>query len=188
MAADIRPARASDVDALLAIENAVFRTDRLSGRSFRNLIGSPSAAVLVAWTGGRVAGYAVVLFRKTSPTARLYSIAAAPGFSGQGIGRALIAAAEGEAEKRGRRSLRLEVREDNTRAVAIYRRAGFEPIGREANYYQDGMAAIRLERELGGGAAKPFGRGRKETFAARASFSRPADKIRAEKIPGRAAP
>ena len=30
MVADLRPARASDVDALLAIENAVFSTDRIS--------------------------------------------------------------------------------------------------------------------------------------------------------------
>jgi ribosomal-protein-alanine acetyltransferase len=188
MAADIRPARASDVDALLAIENVVFQTDRLSGRSFRRLVDSRSAAVLIAETGKRVAGYCIVLFRKTSSAARLYSIAAAPDLSGQGIGRALIAVAEGEATKRGRRSLRLEVREDNVRAIAIYRRAGFDPIGREANYYQDGMAAIRLERELGSKAAKPSGRGGKETFAAGASFSRPAGKIVAEKIPGRASP
>jgi ribosomal-protein-alanine acetyltransferase len=183
MAADIRLARASDVDALLAIENAVFETDRLSRKSFRRLIGSSSSAVSVAEAGGRIAGYCVVLFREGSPTARLYSVAAAPGFSGQGIGRMLISAAEREAVKRGRHSLRLEVREDNTRAVTIYRRAGFEPIGREANYYQDGMAAIRLERDLGSNAAKPFGRGRKETFSAGGSFSR-----LAEKTPRRASP
>ncbi|HEY6633191.1 MAG TPA: GNAT family N-acetyltransferase [Rhizobiaceae bacterium] len=181
MAADIRPARASDVDALLAIENAVFPTDRLSGRSFRRLIASPSAAVLVADAGKGVAGYAVLLVRAGSPTARLYSIAAAPGVSGQGVGRALLGAAEREAARRGRRSLRLEVREDNARAIAIYRLAGFEPTGREADYYQDGMAAMRLKKELGGDAAASAGRGGKGTFPGSAGLSR-----LAEKIPGRA--
>lgn len=176
MAADIRPARASDVDALFAIENAVFPTDRLSRRSFHRLIGSPSAAVLVAETGKRVAGYSVVLFRAGSAAARLYSIAAAPGLSGQGTGRALIAAAERQVVKHGRRSLRLEVREDNRRAIAIYRKAGFEPIGREGDYYQDGMAAIRLEKNLAGEASIPLGRSKKETFAADASLSRLAEK------------
>lgn len=183
MAADIRLARASDVDALLAIENAVFETDRLSRKSFRRLIGSSSSAVSVAEAGGRVAGYSVVLFREGSPTARLYSVAAAPGFSGQGIGRMLIIAAEREAAKRGRSSLRLEVREDNARAIAIYRQSGFEPIRREPDYYQDGMAALRLEKHLDGEASMTAGRGRKETFTAGGSFSR-----LAEKIPRRASP
>lgn len=183
MAADIRPARASDVDALLAIENAVFQTDRLSRRSFRHLIASPSADVLVAEVGGSVAGYCVTLFRAKSPAARLYSVATAPGLSGQGIGRALIETAERQAAKRGRRSLRLEVREDNRRAIAIYEQAGFRSIGRKPDYYQDDMAAIRLEKHLSGETLKGVGRGRKETFAASASFSR-----LIEKIPRRASP
>jgi ribosomal protein S18 acetylase RimI-like enzyme len=177
MAADIRPARASDVDALLAIEDAVFPTDRLSARSFRRLTASPSAAVIVAATGGRVAGYCIVLFRRGTSTARLYSLATAPGLAGQGIGRALIAAAEREAAKRRRRSLRLEVREDNARAVSVYRRAGFEATGRKPGYYQDNMAALRLEKNLGGVAPKPLGRTGKATFARKASFSRLAKKI-----------
>ena len=181
MAADIRPARASDVDALLAIENAVFPTDRLSGRSFRRLIGSPSVVVLVADAGKRVAGYVVLLFRAGSTGARLYSIAAAPDHSGQGTGRALMAAAEREAARRGRSSLRLEVREDNARAIAIYRRAGFEPTGRQPDYYEDGMAAFRMKKELGGEAVRPARRGGKQTLPARARLARLADKI-----PGRA--
>ena len=94
MAADIRPARASDVDALLAVENAVFQTDRLQRQSFRRLIDRPSAAVLVAQTGDQIAGYCIVLFRAGTPAARLYSIATVPGMAGQGVGRALIEAAE----------------------------------------------------------------------------------------------
>ena len=175
MAADIRPARASDVDALLAIENAVFPTDRLSRRSFRRLAGSPSAVLLVAELGGRIAGYCIVLFRAGSPAARLYSVAATPDLSGRGIGRALIEAAGQEAARRGRRSLRLEVREDNPRAIEIYDRAGFRPTGRTPGYYQDGMAAIRLEKPLD--TSTNAGRGGRETFAASGSFSRPAEKI-----------
>lgn len=183
MAADIRPARASDVHALLAIESAVFHSDRLSRRSFRHLVASPSAAVLVALADGKVAGYCVLLFRAGVPAARLYSIATAADFEGRGIGRSLIEASEREAAKRGRRSLRLEVREDNSRAIAIYRRVGFEPIGREPGYYQDDMAAIRLEKRLGKEAPKSAGLSRGETFGASGSFSR-----LAEKIPRRASP
>ena len=84
MAAVIRPARASDVDALAAIENAVFDTDRISRRSFRQLIERKTAETLIAESDGRVAGYAMVLFRTGSGVARLYSIATGSGFCRQG--------------------------------------------------------------------------------------------------------
>lgn len=148
MPSSIRQAEPRDIDALVAIENAVFSTDRISRRSFRQLIESDSAAALVAEADGTVAGYAVVLFRAGSGVARLYSIAVAPGVAG--IGRALLAAAEEAAFDRERLVLRLEVREDNGRANQLYERSGYRRIGREADYYEDGMAALRFEKTLRG--------------------------------------
>ena len=101
MAADIRPARASDVDALSAIEDAVFDADRISKKSFRRLIESRTASVLVAADGRAIDGYCIVLFRAGSRKARLYSIAVRPGSGHAGLGRALLGAAEQEATKRG---------------------------------------------------------------------------------------
>jgi ribosomal protein S18 acetylase RimI-like enzyme len=148
MAADIRPARASDVDALVAIENAVFPGDRLARESFRRLIGRPSAVVLVSEARGQIVGYCIVLFRAGASTARLYSVATAAGQGGRGVGRGLIEAAERVSIKHGKRTLRLEVRQDNARAVEVYERSGFRPIGSTPDYYQDGMAALRLEKRL----------------------------------------
>ena len=48
MQTDIRIARASDIDHLVAIEDAVFLTDRISRRSFNRLVSAGTAAVLVA--------------------------------------------------------------------------------------------------------------------------------------------
>lgn len=160
MPAEIRTARASDVDDLAAIENAVFQGDRISRRSFRKLIERDTAETFVAESGARIAGYAVVLFRKGSGVARLYSIAVAPEFGGSGIGRLLLQKAEDIAFDHDRMMLRLEVREDNGRAVSIYERSGYRRIGREAGYYEDGMAALRYEKTLRGDrpplAAVPF--------------------------------
>lgn len=150
MVADLRPARASDVDALIAIENAVFSTDRISRRSFRQLIERGTAETLVAEVDGKVAGYAMVLFRKGSGVARLYSIAIAPEVSGQGVGRRLLEAAEDIAFDHGRMLLRLEVREDNARAIRIYEKGGYRSIGSEPDYYEDGATAIRYEKTLRG--------------------------------------
>ncbi|MEZ2332757.1 peptidase C39 family protein [Mesorhizobium sp. RCC_202] len=150
MPAEIRKARASDVDDLAAIEKAVFSSDRLSRRSFRQLIERETANMLVAENEGRVAGHAVVLFRKGSGVARLYSIAVSPFFGRLGIGRQLLDAAEDAAFEHDRLLLRLEVREDNDRAIRIYEQAGYRKLGREPDYYEDGATALRYEKTLRG--------------------------------------
>ncbi|ANT50763.1 peptidase C39 family protein [Mesorhizobium amorphae] len=150
MPAEIRKARASDVDDLAAIEKAVFASDRISRRSFRQLIERETAEMLVAESDSRIAGYAVVLFRKGSGVARLYSIAIGPFFGGIGIGRQLLAAAEEAAFEHDRMLLRLEVREDNLRAIRVYEQGGYRKIGREPGYYEDGATALRYEKTLRG--------------------------------------
>lgn len=150
MPAEIRTARASDVDDLAAIEKAVFSSDRISRRSFRLFIERETAETLVAEVDGRVAGYAIVLFRKGSGVARLYSIATGPFFGGLGVGRMLLASAEDAAFGHGRMMLRLEVRQDNGRAIRIYEQAGYRRIGRQAGYYEDGETALRYEKTLRG--------------------------------------
>jgi ribosomal protein S18 acetylase RimI-like enzyme len=115
----IRPATLSDIDALDAIEKAVFAADRISRRSFRALIDRPTAETLVLEAGGEVRGYAMILFRAGAALARLYSLAVAPGEAGKGYGRALLSAAETAAMEHDRILLRLEVREDNEAANAL---------------------------------------------------------------------
>lgn len=146
MPADIRTARASDVDDLAAIENAVFAGDRISRNSFRRLISSDTAAMLLLQEAQALAGYCAILFRTGSRKARLYSIAAAPGVSG--IGRRLLEAAETETIARGRDRLGLEVRADNARAISLYERSGYVRIGEVAGYYADGATALRYEKHL----------------------------------------
>ena len=155
MALQIRPARASDIDRLVAIENRVFEHDRISRRSFRQLIERETAETMVAEIDGVVVGYCMVLFRQGSGVARLYSIASDPEAGRVGIGRALLEAAEAAAYKEMRLLLRLEVREENTRAIELYQRNGYRRIGREEDYYEDGAAAIRMEKLLRGEARLP---------------------------------
>ncbi|TFF27769.1 GNAT family N-acetyltransferase [Jiella endophytica] len=155
----LRAANLDDLDALVALEEASFVADRITRRSFRNFIGSASALILVAEAAGRpgLLGYAALLFRRGTALARLYSIAVASSAAGQGIGRALLKAAETEAFDRDRILLRLEVREDNDRAIGLYRSEGYRPIGRYLDYYADHMPALRFEKILRGD--KPFDTG-----------------------------
>ncbi len=149
MAVEIRPARSNDVDALADIENAAFTTDRISKTSFRRLIASRSASVLVADGGGRIDGYCVVLFRAGNRQARLYSIAVRPGNGKTGLGRSLLYAAEQAAAARSCDALRLEVRQDNARGIRLYDMNGFRLTGVRPGYYADGRDALLYEKQLG---------------------------------------
>jgi ribosomal protein S18 acetylase RimI-like enzyme len=144
----IRPAGPGDLDALVALEDQVFLTDRIRRRGFRRFLASPSVRFLAAECEGAFAGYVLVLFRGNAEVARLYSIGVAPQFSGRGIGAALLDAAEDAALERNCTALRLEVDEENATAVALYRRSGYREFGRHPHYYEDGGTALRFEKHL----------------------------------------
>ncbi|MBI1180315.1 MAG: GNAT family N-acetyltransferase [Alphaproteobacteria bacterium] len=144
----IRPATPADVPAMRRLEETSFPGDRLSLRSLRRLVRSEQAICLVAETGGLLAGDAVVLLRRNSVRARLYSVAVDPQRRGGGIGARLIAEAERRAAAAGRRTMHLEVRGDNERALRLYAALGYEPTGRKPGFYDDGAAAIVMARAL----------------------------------------
>lgn len=145
----IRRGTPADLDALCSLENRVFETDRMSRRSLRRLLASPSAAIIVAQSEGAIVGVAVILFRANSSVARLYSIAVAPQRTGRGIASALLAEAERTGARRCRR-LRLEVHESNRAAINLYRKLGYREFDRYYQYYQDRGDALRFEKQLGG--------------------------------------
>jgi len=144
----LRAAEPSDVDALLALEEDAFSTDLISRRGFRRFVASGNASLLVAEVDGRLAGYALVLFRKASGVARLYSIAVARHAAGRRVGARLLVAAEEAALARGAARLRLEVHAANEAAIALYRKAGYREFGRHARYYEDAGDALRFEKRL----------------------------------------
>jgi ribosomal protein S18 acetylase RimI-like enzyme len=144
----VRRGGTADLRALLDLENEVFHTDRLSRQSLRRFLDSPNAELVIADLDGRLAGYALVLFRSRTSTARLYSIAISPSCGRRGVGKALLAAAEQAALARNCTSLRLEVHENNAAAIALYRQAGYRQFGRHEAYYGDSGTALRLQRRL----------------------------------------
>lgn len=146
----LRRGRMGDLDALVALENAVFKTDILSRRSFRRFLGSPNATLIIAEESCKLAGYALVLYPPRSDLARLYSIAIAPHIAGRGVGPLLLAAVERMARRHGRRAMRLEVHEHNNRAIARYEKSGYRLFGRHRDYYDDHGDALRFEKPLAG--------------------------------------
>ncbi|MGK9169153.1 peptidase C39 family protein [Inquilinus limosus] len=149
IAETIRLATPDDVPRLLEIESRAFDHDRLSRRSFLHLLTKGHAVCLAAEAGGRLLGYALVLLRRTTALARLYSLAIDPEARGRGLGARLLDAAERAAHDQGALFLRLEVRPDNNPAIALYVSRGYRHFGRYLDFYEDHADALRFEKRLG---------------------------------------
>ena len=68
------------------------------------------------------------------PTGPGVSLTVARDYWGQGIGRGVMEALIAFARQAGLEVLQLEVRADNTRAVALYEHLGFEKLGLYRNF------------------------------------------------------
>src|SRR6202167_4301969 len=144
----IREARPRDLEAIAGLENESFETDRVSRRSLREFLRAPHRPVIAATIDDELAGYALVSLRKGARALRIYSLAVDARFIRRGIGRALLQACEAYARRHRRAALTLEVRYDNSSAIALYESSAFRQVGEHARYYADGATALRYEKSL----------------------------------------
>ena len=148
----IRPAGIEDLGALVRLENESFESDRLTRRQFRYMMTRARARTLLAEDAtGYLLGYVLVLFSKGTSVARLYSIAVDREARGQGVGRALVGAAEAAAWEQDRAYMRLEIRRDNLASQALFEGLGYRRFGVLSDYYEDHMEALRYEKALAPG-------------------------------------
>ncbi len=138
----VRPARLEDVEAVARLERECLGADAWSRALVDEGVAGrlPTVSYLVAETGGRVVGHAVV--SSAGEVAELQRIAVDAAYRRQGVARALLdSAVRGAAGTEAERLL-LEVREDNDAALAFYARAGFAEVDRRRRYYRDGATAV----------------------------------------------
>ena len=142
----IRPALHIDIELLVRIEHACFKTDLLDRDDFRRELRNQTTVLLVHQGVAGVDGYALLHVRHGR--AHLVSIAVDPAVRRAGIGKLLLAAAEQAAAERGAGHMRLEIREDNPGAYALYRAMGYRHFGTWLEYYQDKSDALRMQKPL----------------------------------------
>ena len=132
-----------DIDRIMAVMEAAF--DPAFGEAWnRRQVGDaltlPNTHYLLAGADGSAPGEGqpaagFVLSRGALDEEELLLIAVDPRHRGRGIGGRLLERFIAAAEARGATRLFLEMRDGNP-AESLYRRVGFEPIGRRRNYYR----------------------------------------------------
>lgn len=145
--ARIRPARRADLLAVVRIERAAF-PEPWPFQAFEGFLGDPG--FLVAERNETVVGYVVAdtVPNHGRPLGHVKDLAVHPEHRRRGYGTRLLERALSALAADGIDHVKLEVRESNDRAIALYRRFGFEPRRVLPRYYGNGEDALVLVAAL----------------------------------------
>ena len=124
----------SHIPQIAELERLCFN-DPWSVNSIASELDNKLALWLVAEHEGQVLGY--VGSQTVLGETDMMNIATHPDYRKNGIGTALITALIDALAEQGSHSLMLEVRESNDPAISVYRKSGFEQVGRRKNYYRN---------------------------------------------------
>jgi ribosomal-protein-alanine N-acetyltransferase len=138
-----------DVDRIMAVMQAAFDPvygEAWNRRQVSDALLMPNTRYMLAGEDGgepalRQPAVGFALSRGALDEEELLLIAVLPDYRGRGIGAALLQRFIEAARARGRGRLFLEMREGNP-AHSLYRRFGFEPIGRRRNYYRNAATPL----------------------------------------------
>ena len=130
----IIPMEESHIPAAAALEQQCFALP-WSEQSLRDGLENEYAHYLAALAQGEFAGYLGI--SQIADQADIANIAVSPAYRRQGIAHALLARAETQAILRGCGEIRLECREGNAAALALYQSRGYTEVGRRKKYYHD---------------------------------------------------
>ncbi|MGD9946807.1 MAG: ribosomal protein S18-alanine N-acetyltransferase [Burkholderiaceae bacterium] len=131
----VRPVRAEDLDAVAAIEQAIYPFPWSRGNFADSLRAGYDAWLFESTSqdGVRAVGYAIVMWLPDE--VHLLNLSVAADVQGRGFGRAMLQWLMADARRRGAPGMLLEVRPSNQRAIALYHSLGFRQIGVRKRYY-----------------------------------------------------
>ncbi len=123
----VETAQSSDAASVIALWQAceLTRPWNDSRMDFDRAIAGTTSTIFVVRDGGAI--ISSVMVGDDGHRGWIYYLAVAPDHRRSGLGRAMLAAAEGWLRKRGTPKLQLMVREGNTEALAFYAALGLEP-------------------------------------------------------------
>jgi ribosomal-protein-alanine N-acetyltransferase len=129
----LRPMVVADIDEVYALEQSVFPHPWSRANFVDSLASGYDAWVLREADEGPLAGYFLLMYAVDE--AHLLDVAVGGVRQGAGLGRYLLDRIAARSRTMGMRSILLEVRPSNVRALQVYERYGYTQIGRRKGYY-----------------------------------------------------
>jgi [ribosomal protein S18]-alanine N-acetyltransferase len=128
----LRSITPADLRELAALERICYSMPWREN-TFESLLQRDDTDMVGAFSADRLVGYAICW--TIADQAELGNVAVEPDSRRRGIAQRLLSAAVERARERGARECFLEVRETNLPAQELYRKNGFETVGRRKRYY-----------------------------------------------------
>ena len=122
------------IQAVAAIETIIQPQDSSSYKTFHDLLEQANIDFLVVYQSDKVVSYC--LYQVVFEQAEILRIGTYPDYQRQGIASRIFARLNKALEANQVESLLLEVRADNTAAIALYEQQGLAVIHTRKGYYQ----------------------------------------------------
>ena len=154
----IREAELKDLDEIYKIETECFAEEAFTRMQLEYCLRSPIFITLIAEVDNEVAGFIIgaIEYVNGKVAGHIYTIDVKHKFRRMRVGSMLLESLEKEFLRRGARRAVLEVRLDNTAAMALYLKHGYSQVGIVRDYYGSGLDAAIFEKDLQGNENTPL--------------------------------
>jgi ribosomal protein S18 acetylase RimI-like enzyme len=140
----IEQASLHDLGPLRRLEQICFPKDAWPLLDLVSVLTFRGVVRLKAVNDKQMVGFIAGDVKRMEGVAWIATVGVLPEYRGRGIGEALIRACEAQVPVN---RIRLCVRPSNETAIRLYERLGYSQAGEWAKYYQDGEAALVMEKK-----------------------------------------
>jgi ribosomal-protein-alanine N-acetyltransferase len=141
-----------DLPVLVSMERVLFADSPWTTGQFKEEFkGVPNSRyfMVAANDQDQIVGYAAVLVVAPGVEADVLTVAVLPEYARQGIATHFMGELEKWSQEKQALAMMLEVGTDNTRAIALYEKLGYQTIATRKNYYGQGLDAFVMRKEFG---------------------------------------
>ena len=133
----IETASMRHLDRLCEIERECFKEEAFSRQQIANLLMDYNTISLIAVEKSNIMGFIIgtIIFERKALDGHVLTIDVTPPNQRRGVGQKLLQEIEKILAEKDVKTCHLEVREDNIKALSLYKNAGYETIGKLKNYY-----------------------------------------------------
>jgi [ribosomal protein S18]-alanine N-acetyltransferase len=147
-----RPAIQLDLPVLVSMERVLFADSPWTTGQFKEAFqGVPSSRHFLVATNeeDQIVGYAAVLVVAPGVEADVLTVAVLPEYARQGIATHFMNELEKWSQHKQALAMMLEVGVENTSAIALYEKLGYQTITTRKNYYGQDLDALVMRKEFG---------------------------------------
>ena len=143
---EVRDMVNADLDRVMEIENLCFKAPWGKEDLYREINDNQLSVLLVITVNDLVVGFCD--YWNTFDSGTICQIAIHPDYQHQSLGSRLLDEVIKDAQAKKTRTLTLEVRESNSKAIKFYQKHGFSITLVKEKYYSNGENAIYMIKEV----------------------------------------